>query len=600
MKSFVQTALTSIDSYKTAHADQYPEGTTKVYSNFTPRSLKHLPVPRQCGTIRVVWFGLQAFLNDLQSVWQETFFGRPKDEVVAEFMELVGPFCGPRGFNQSRIEWLHDLGYLPIEIKSLPEGTLVPAGVPVLTITNTLPEAYWLPNFLETWLSADLWKPSTAATISYTYRKIIDHYAELTGGNKEFVMWQGHDFSSRGMSGIQDAARTGGGHLLSFAGTDNVTAVQLVNDAYHGKETFVGGSVPATEHSTMTSSILVEAERLRQTGVDEDNVMTQAELNVIKRLVTEVYPSGVVSVVSDSFDFWKVITEIAPTLKNEILNRVPDQLGLAKVVFRPDSGDPVKIICGDIEIKDITKQRSKDGTIDLDYAQDVAINILVNAAANEAGHGELGEYTMEGYFRVNGKIYKAVVDIEWNRYDKQYYYVDGHTLVSFEEVELSPQQKGAIECLWDTFGGTVNEKGFKTLNQRVGLIYGDSITLDRCDEILKLLAEKGFASDNVVFGIGSFTFQYNTRDTLGFAMKATYVEVDGKPYSIFKDPKTDNGTKKSAKGLLQVVEDGDTLKVNQDVTWEEEKRSLLRTVYLDGKIMVSETFADIRSRLGVI
>ncbi len=564
MKSFVQTALTSIDSYKTAHPDQYPEGTTKVYSNFTPRSLKHLPVPRQCGTIRVVWFGLQAFLNDLQSVWQKTFFDRPKDEVVAEFMELVGPFCGPRGFNQSRIEWLHDLGYLPIEIKSLPEGTLVPASVPVLTITNTLPEAYWLPNFLETWLSADLWKPSTAATISYTYRKIIDHYAELTGGNKDFVMWQGHDFSSRGMSGIQDAARTGAGHLLSFAGTDNVTAVQLVNDAYHGKETFVGGSVPATEHATMTSSILVEAERLRQTGVDEDNVMTQAELNVIKRLVTEVYPSGVVSVVSDSFDFWKVITEIAPTLKNEILDRVPDQLGLAKVVFRPDSGDPVKIICG---------HKYK-------VVEDIDDTYEMISASNE------------GY------------EVVYNKMDEKYYefetYDDGwSTSVDFKELQWY-EVKGAIECLWDTFGGTTNEKGFKTLNQRVGLIYGDSITLDRCDEILKLLAEKGFASDNVVFGIGSFTFQYNTRDTLGFAMKATYVEVDGKPYSIFKDPKTDNGTKKSAKGLLQVVQDGDTLKVNQDVTWEEEKRSLLRTVYLDGKITVSETFADVRSRLGVI
>lgn len=564
MKHFTQTALSSIDSYKLGHADQFPEGTTKVYSNFTPRSLKHLPVPHQYGTTQVVWFGLQAFLNDLQSVWQETFFDRPKDEVVAEFMELVGPFCGPRGFNQSRIEWLHDLGYLPIEIKSLPEGTLVPAGVPVLTITNTLPEAYWLPNFLETWLSADLWKPSTAATISYTYRKIIDHYAELTGGNKEFVMWQGHDFSSRGMSGIQDAARTGAGHLLSFAGTDNVTAVQLVNDVYYGKETFVGGSVPATEHSVMTSSILVEAERLRQTGVDEDNVMTQAELNVIKRLVTEVYPSGVVSVVSDSFDFWKVITEIAPTLKNEILNRVPDQLGLAKVVFRPDSGDPVKIICGHKYkvIDDI------DDTYELISASD------------------------EGY------------EVVYNKMDDKYYqfeiYDDGwSTNVEFKELQWY-EVKGAIECLWDTFGGTVNEKGFKTLNQRVGLIYGDSITLDRCNEILKLLAEKGFASDNVVFGIGSFTFQYNTRDTLGFAMKATYVEIDGKPYSIFKDPKTDSGTKKSARGLLQVVQDGDTLKVNQDVTWEQEKQGLLRTVYLDGKIMVSETFADIRSRLGVI
>ena len=564
MKHFTQTALSSIDSYKLGHADQYPEGTTKVYSNFTPRSLKHLLVPRQCGTTQVVWFGLQAFLNDLQSVWQETFFDRSKDEVVAEFMELVGPFCGPRGFNQSRIEWLHDLGYLPIEIKSLPEGTLVPAGVPVLTITNTLPEAYWLPNFLETWLSADLWKPSTAATISYAYRKIIDHYTELTGGNKDFVMWQGHDFSSRGMSGIQDAARTGSGHLLSFAGTDNVTAVQLVNDAYRGKETFVGGSVPATEHSVMTSSILVEAERLRQAGVDEDNVMTQAELNVIKRLVTEVYPSGVVSVVSDSFDFWKVITEIAPALKGEILNRVPDQLGLAKVVFRPDSGDPVKIICGHKYkvIDDI------DDTYEMFSASD------------------------EGY------------EVVYNKMDDKYYqfetYDDGwSTSIEFKELQWY-EVKGAIECLWDTFGGTVNEKGFKTLNQRVGLIYGDSITVDRCNEILKLLAEKGFASDNVVFGIGSFTFQYNTRDTLGFAMKATYVEIDGKPYSIFKDPKTDSGTKKSAKGLLQVVQDGDTLKVNQDVSWDQEKQGLLRTVYLDGKITVSETFADIRSRLGVI
>ena len=564
MKSFVQTALTSIDSYKTAHADQYPEGTTKVYSNFTPRSLKHLPVPYEYGTTQVVWFGLQAFLNDLQSVWQETFFDRPKAEVVAEFVELVGPFCGPRGFNQSRIEWLHDLGYLPIEIKSLPEGTLVPAGVPVLTITNTLPEAYYLPNFLETWLSADLWKSTTAATISYVYRKIIDRYAELTGGNKDFVMWQAHDFSSRGMSSIADAARTGAGHLLSFAGTDNVTAVQLVNDVYYGKQTFVGGSVPATEHSVMTSSILVEAERLLQTGMSKDDVMTQAELNVIKRLVTEVYPSGVVSVVSDSFDFWKVITEIAPALKGEILNRVPDQLGLAKVVFRPDSGDPVKIICGHKYkvIDDI------DDTYEMISASD------------------------EGY------------EVVYNKMDDKYYqfetYDDGwSTNVELKELQWY-EVKGAIECLWDTFGGTVNEKGFKTLNQRVGLIYGDSITLDRCNEILKLLAEKGFASDNVVFGIGSFTFQYNTRDTLGFAMKATYVEIDGKPYSIFKDPKTDSGTKKSAKGLLQVVQDGDTLKVNQDVSWDQEKQGLLRTVYLDGKITVSETFADIRSRLGVI
>lgn len=564
MKSFVQTALTSIDSYKTAHPDQYPEGTNKVYSNFTPRSLAHLHVPYEYGTTQVVWFGLQAFLNDLQSIWQETFFDRPKAEVVAEFVELVGPFCGPRGFNQSRIEWLHDLGYLPIEIKSLPEGTLVPAGVPVLTITNTLPEAYWLPNFLETWLSADLWKSATAATISYVYRKIIDRYAELTGGNKDFVMWQAHDFSSRGMSGIADAARTGAGHLLSFAGTDNVTAVQLVNDVYYGKQTFVGGSVPATEHATMTSSILVEAERLRQTGVGEDDIMAKAELNVIKRLITEIYPSGVVSVVSDSFDFWKVITEIAPTLKNEILSRVPDQLGLAKVVFRPDSGDPVQILCG----RPYSTVKNMD-------------DICALIDAENTGHEVVYSLETKKYYEF------CTYDTGWST-DVEYEQIPEHIV------------KGSVECLWDTFGGTVTEKGFKTLNQRVGLIYGDSITTDRCNEILKQLAKKGFASDNVVFGIGSFTFQYNTRDTLGFAMKATYIEVAGKGISIFKDPKTDNGTKKSAKGLLKVDRVDGKLALFNDVTAEEEQQGMLRPVFKDGTILVKEDFADIRSRLGVI
>jgi len=567
MKRFTQTALTSIDSYKLAHQDMFPAGTTKVYSNFTPRSLKYLKTPGEYVNPRVVWFGLQAFLVDLQVIWKETFFDRPREDVVTEFAELVAPFCGAQSFDTTRIEQLHDLGYLPLEIKSLPEGTLVPAGIPVLTITNTVPEAFWLPNFLETWLSAELWKPATTATISYNYRKIIDHYAELTGGSKEFVMWQGHDFSSRGLSGMADVARCGAGHLLSFAGTDSVTAVQLINDVYFGKQTFVGGSVPASEHSVMTSSILVEVERLRKDSTNqlsEDELFSEAEKNVFKRFITELYPSGVISIVSDSFDFWTVINKIAPALKEEILSRTPDALGLAKVVFRPDSGDPVKIICG----------------YDYFTVDDINDNYEMVNALNK-GYDVVYDETTEKYYQFDS------FDDGWG--------------TEFTFTELTEHEvKGAIQCLWDTFGGTVNDKGFKTLNQRVGLIYGDSITMQRCDEILKLLAKKNFASDNVVFGIGSFTFQYNTRDTCGFAMKATAVEVDGQMISIFKDPKTDDGTKKSARGLLQVAQDGDTLKVNQDVSWDEEKQGLLRTVFFNGAITVEDTFADIRSRLGVI
>lgn len=490
---FKQTALTSADSYKLGHADQYPEGTTKVYSNFTPRSNFHFKAPEVFESNKIVWFGLQVFLLEMQYVFKETFFDCNKEQVLAEFKEFTAPFVGPKGFNTERISALHNLGYLPIEVKALPEGSKVTIGVPVLTITNTLPEFYWLPNFLETWISSELWKSCTSATTSDLYKRIISKYADITGGNKEFVMWQGHDFSVRGMSGIQDSAKSGAGHLLSFFGTDNLPAVKLINDTYG--YSFVGGSVPATEHSVMCA------------GGEEDEVST------FKRLI-KTYPSGVLSVVSDTWDYWNVITNTAKELKQEILDRTPDSLGLAKVVFRPDSGDPVKIIVGDPET-------------------------------------EVG----------------------------------------------TPEYKGSVECLWDIFGGSTNEKGYRTLNQRVGLIYGDSITPERCIAILEGLAAKGFASDNIVFGIGSFTFQYCTRDTLGFAMKATYVEINEEPKVIYKNPKTDSGTKKSAKGLLKVVLNDGEFKLIDNVTKEDEKEGELRTVFKDGSFYNLENFDTLRNRL---
>jgi len=492
---FNKTALTCVDSYKLGHADQYPVGTTKVYSNFTPRSANYFKAVSPETENKIVWFGLQSFLQELNEIWQDTFFSKHKQEVVSEFKSLVAPFVGPRGFNTELLEKLHDLGYLPLKIKAIQEGSVVNIGIPVLTITNTEDFAYWLPNYLETWMSSELWKSTTSATISWNYRKLIDSFAELTGGSKEFVNWQGHDFSVRGMSGIEDAAKSGAGHLLSFTGTDNIPALKLINDVYKGNETFVGGSVPATEHSVMCAG-----------GKD-------SELETFRRLITD-YPSGVISIVSDTWDFWNVITTTTLELKEEIINRVPDSIGIAKVVFRPDSGDPIKIICGDTDA-----------------------------------------------------------------------------------VEGSPEYKGAVECLADIFGTTTNDKGYKTLNQRVGLIYGDSITLDRAKQILTNLADKGFASDNVVFGIGSYTFQYNTRDTFGFAMKATYVEINGNGLAIFKEPKTDNGMKKSAKGLLLVEGTSGSFKLMDSVTKEQENQGELNVVYLNGKVLVNQDFASIRKQL---
>lgn len=568
---FKQTALTSVDSYKLGHADQYPIGTTKVYSNFTPRSEYHFNVPDRYKDGHITWFGLQGFLQEMKSIWDETFFELSDLKALIEIEELYAPFCGPNGFDTSRLKALHKLGYLPLEIKSLPEGVRVPIGVPCLTITNTLPEFYWLPNFMETWLSTELWKSSTSASTSFVYRKIINRYAELTGGSKEFIDWQGHDFSMRGMSGVQDAAKSGAGHLLSFTGTDNIAAVKYIRDTYQGKNTFIGGSVPATEHSVMCAG------------------GKESEIETFRRLL-KTYPSGVLSIVSDTWDFWNVVTNTARELKAEIEARTPDQFGLAKTVFRPDSGDPVRIICGD-EFPDMTEA----GT--LKDASEWMKERLVDAEAQCAGHGECGASEVSGIMRYNGEYYKVVASIDWSRYDKQYYFVNGSDVDSIEKVELTPAEKGAVECLAEIFGTTTNDKGYKTLNSRVGLIYGDSITPARAEEILMRLQEKGYASDNIVFGIGSYTFQYTTRDSLGFAMKATYVEIDGVGQAIFKDPKTDSGTKKSAKGLLRVDKVDGEYVLSSDVSPDKEMGGELYTAFINGRIIVNNSFETIRQRV---
>lgn len=241
-----------IDFYKADHRHQYPIGTTVVYSNFTPRSNKYA----SGNSNEVVVFGIQYLIKEyLITQWNEGFFNRDKTEVVSEYRSLMDRALGPGAIAVEHIEELHDLGYLPIELKALPEGTLCPIGVPVLTIKNTNPKFFWLTNYLEILLSNILWKPMTSATTAYLYRKEFERHAKLTGSPIDFIMWQGHDFSFRGMSGIEDACMSGGGHLLSFNGTDTVAAIQWLSQFYPSPD-FVGGSVPATEHSTITVSII--------------------------------------------------------------------------------------------------------------------------------------------------------------------------------------------------------------------------------------------------------------------------------------------------------------------------------------------------------
>lgn len=566
MENFITPALSRIDAYKLGHKKMYPEGTELVYNNFTPRSEKLSSIPPHLRKHEVVVIGVQRFVKLLKTVWGTTFFSKNCDEVVSEWEELIQPLAGSIKYDASHIRALHNLGYLPLEIKAIQEGLSVPFGIPAITIKNTHPEFAWLPGFLEDFVSAELWKPMTTATIAKAYRELMEKYADITGGDKNFINWQGHDFSLRGMSGIEDGAIAGIGHLLFFAGTDNTPAVRAIKQVY--SKGWAYGSVPASEHSVMCAG-----------GKD-------TEKETFERML-DLYPEGIVSIVSDTWDYWDVLTVTIPSLKDKIMARKEDVYGNCKTALRPDSGDPVKIICGEEYIV----------ADDLDEAEVTAKELFrelyYDLVANECGD-DLGEYIA----KVGEKYYEVTVFPYWNRHDKTYYYIDGWGKTKFSEVELTPEQKGSVEVLWEIFGGTVNEKGYRTLDKHIGLVYGDSITLERCEAILEGLKNKGFASDNIVFGIGSFTYQLLTRDSNGFAVKATYTECNGEAQDIFKEPKTDSGTKKSAKGLLSVVQEEGKIVLKQQCTKEEEQQGMLKTVFINGEVMLNEDFITVRERAG--
>lgn len=492
-------AILLTDGYKLDHRRQYPEGTQFVYSNWTPRSCAYYPEAEE----GVVVFGIQYFIREyLIEKIQKSFFEVPKTKAVSWFKRRIDTFLGSDNqVGTKHIEALWDLGYLPIEIKALPEGSLCPIRVPALTLINTMPEFFWLTNYLETLISTSLWLPMTSATSARLYKKELLRHAKKTGFENDFLGFMIHDFSMRGMAGVEAAIMSGMAHLTSFVGSETIPAIEALEEYYFADadKELIAATVPATEHSVMCA------------GGKED------EFETFRRLITEVYPKGFISIVSDTWDFWQVITDYVPRLKEDILARE------GRVIIRPDSGVPEDIICG----------------------------------------------------------------VDPAKYTK-------------EEYEALPEhiRKGAYECLWDVFGGRINSKGYKVLDSHIGMIYGDSITLERQKTIYARLEAKGFAATNLVLGVGSYTYQYKSRDSLGFAMKATWCQVNGEDREIFKDPKTDDGVKKSLKGLIKVnLVDGKYVATDQVTKEEEDMDNQLETVFINGELVVRHSLEEIRKRV---
>jgi nicotinamide phosphoribosyltransferase len=496
-------------------------GTQKLYGTWIPRSTKHAPK----GVTKIVSFGQQLVAKWLHDEFTENFFALPKDEAI-KFGKDMSMYLG-MDYDASHFGDLHDLGYLPIRIKSLPEGIETTTNVPHMTFINTVDGFAWLTLYLETIISSLAWKPSTSATIALQYRRNLTEWVMKTDpSNAWLIPFLAHDFSARGLS-PWDMLSSGLGHATSFRGSDSIICIPGSRYFYNEPENEVAiNSVNASEHSVSTTCIF-----------------TMGESQMIKYFMDQ-YPTGILSIVSDTFDLWKLITEFLPENKEQIMSRE------GKLVIRPDSGDPVDIICGRNTSHDYTSYYKRD-------------------------NATLAEYNEE-----NGTNY------------------------------TESQMKGVIELLWDIFGGTINEQGFKVLDPHIGAIYGDSITLDRQIEIYTRLAAKGFASTNIVLGVGSFTYQMNTRDTLGFAAKGAWFEVEENimvldtlgsgfekiktGYDIYKDPVTDDGTKKSLKGLICVTENHEVL---TQCTPEQENQGILQTIYENGEFYNQTTLTEVRNKL---
>ena len=569
--------LLLIDFYKATHHEQYPVGLTKMVSYYTPR------MSRLKDTDKVTFFGLQAFIKEyLIDGFNKGFFSRPEEEVVAEYERILDYTLGNGAYESQKIRDLHRLGYLPLEISAVPEGMRTKVCVPQIEITNTHPDFVWLVNTIETMLSCSMWHTQTSAEVGYRYRQIVDKYAKLTCDDTVNPRKLLGDFSMRGQQSVESAIKSSAAWTLSFDNTATVPAIMWLEDNYNcdvTKDNVAYGAI-STEHSVMCSNFAVDGD----------------EITHIKRLLTEIYPNHSFSMVSDSYDYWRLVTELLPQCKEEILAHN------GTLSIRGDSGDPVEVIAGKniyyIDETEITEKCSLSDYIE-EWARDMEIE----------GDGS-------DYFYYNDKYYRADITTNYGKErggwtDSNYYFVEGYE-VEIEEIEPSAELLGTVWALDQIFGHTTNSKGYKVLNPKVKAIYGDSITPQRCEEIYKRLQRQGYAINNVALGVGSFSMMcletiddegthYNpyTRDTFGIAVKATYAEdKDGNPINIFKCPKAISW-KKSQKGCCIVSLDG--MSYTDEHTYFEtmlaEGNNLLKLVFKDGYLIQEYTLEEVRNNL---
>ena len=582
------------DFYKLTHILQYRPELRELVSYLTPRGSRLKDVNK------VVFFGLSAYVHSyVVENFNKNFFNRPWWDTCNEVKEVLKEGLGYSDEmifkTLENIHALHELGYLPVEINAVPEGTLVPMGVPCVEIKSTNPQFFWVGQALEASLSAAIWHPMVSATIAREYRKIARGAFSATVENGIDERTSMCDFSMRGQESNESAVNASVAWLTSMWNSSTVAARKHIQNVYGKCDGNVRG-LTSTEHSVMTSHACLD-------GGDE--------IPTFKYLF-ELYKNVSFAAVSDSYDFWNILTNILP---NNFMEEITER-GKRGVFIgvRHDSAEPVDALCGTVPIlradrvKRIPKDMLEDGTkskfecMTLTFTEEEANNLWEQGFRE----GNLVAVKCDGeeyLVRIRAVEHLSGID---ETVDK-----DCPTMWAagvLQNRSRTWEEKGMVESMYEIFGGAVNSKGFKVLNPGIKAVYGDSITITRAKKIYKRLAIKGFAANNVSLGVGSFSFQALenedgtlspfTRDTFSIAIKCTHSKYiarewydEGEVISeeaerhVFKDPKNFSG-KKSQKGLCRIFFNEDGELTYEDELYEKDligKNSALIPYFKDGK-----------------
>lgn len=558
-----------VDSYKIGmnklhNHNFFEDSPTKVlgsYSNFTARKNTYFDFSEQsdgklviCGTRHTF-----QYIHELFQVFFEENVCKVEDMIAEELSAHFGgdPYRDHIEFIND-IKRLHSLGYLPLEVRAIDEGTRYPIGLPIFTVKSTVDGFGWVVNNIETIASNTFYPMTNCATIIDQFYQQAKFYGELSTPKEILDLWLPicvHNFEARGMFGTEHSLRAGLASCIPFIGSDTFGTMRFAEQYYDYdfKLNPIAVSVRASEHADI-SRLLAE---FRYRGITEDT-----ELEVIKKLAE--HTNGIFSYVSDTENYYRTIYDYSKAAKEYILNRKDGSNGLpAKWVWRPDSSakHPLEVICGDFMVAPNTDSYSWDLVKDNGY--DWAL--------------------------IDNKFHKVVLD---KGYIKSF--------VEYDYKDVPLEVKGSLNILWEVFGGEEMETPsgvLRFINPKVGLIYGEAISIEHQKEIYERMIETGYSVSNLVIGKGSYAnLKGNTRDLFSMSFKQTFslAEIDGEVVNL-EQQKTPMGdqSKKSAKGLLMVDEG---FNLYQEVSPEQEREGVLTLLYRDGVMVKQQSIYDIKDR----